>query len=259
MKKSNAGFTLVELAIVLVIIGLLVGGVLVGQDLIKAAEIRSTVRQMEDFNTAVNTFRTKFGGYPGDLVANKATSFGFATRDGTNGAGDGDGLIEGRGGANNVIGGENALIWRDLSQADLIADAFSVGAETIPAAITAANMPQYLPQTKMRESTSIHITVSEGKNYYYLGQLTQATGVVTNADGMTPMEAKSIDEKIDDGYPLTGTTLAVNTLTASGYTLKAAATAGSTVCVSDLATDDYNVVEEYRANVTCQLIARASF
>lgn len=49
------GFTLIELSIVLVIIGLIVGGVLVGKDLIIASEVRSQIGQIEKYNTAVHT------------------------------------------------------------------------------------------------------------------------------------------------------------------------------------------------------------
>ena len=55
--NTRSAFTLVELAIVLVIIGLIVGGVLVGQDLIKAAQIRSVVTDIERYNAAATTFR----------------------------------------------------------------------------------------------------------------------------------------------------------------------------------------------------------
>lgn len=260
-KKHNAGFTLVELAIVLVIIGLLVGGVLVGQDLIKASEIRSTVKQMEDYNAAVNTFRTKFGGYPGDLVANKAASFGFVTRAGSTGRGDGDGLIEGYAGANNVLGGENTLVWVDLSAADLVPDAFTTGTDAASLSVdTSSEAAALLPQTKVRENTYIHITVSQGKNFYMLSNVeTDGSGVITTSAGLTPLEAKSIDEKVDDGYPLSGTTVAITALTATDYTEDTATAAASGVCVADLATDDYNVVEANRANVNCQIVARASF
>ena len=91
-KKS--GFTLVELAIVLVIIGLIIGGVLVGQDLIKAAEIRSSTTQIEKYNTAATAFRTKYDGFPGDLASARASSFGMQARAGTDGLGDGDGVLE---------------------------------------------------------------------------------------------------------------------------------------------------------------------
>ena len=79
MKNShkNNGFTLVELSIALVIIGLLVGGILVGRDLIESARIRTQVRQIEQLNTAANTFKNKYGSLPGDIHQTKAAQFGF--------------------------------------------------------------------------------------------------------------------------------------------------------------------------------------
>ena len=67
----RSGFTLVELSIVLVIIGLIAGGVLVGRDLIEAAAIRQQITQVERFKTAVQTFRTKYNGLPGDLESHR--------------------------------------------------------------------------------------------------------------------------------------------------------------------------------------------
>jgi prepilin-type N-terminal cleavage/methylation domain-containing protein len=51
-ETQKTGFTLIELSIVLVIIGLVVGGVLVGKDLIFAAQVRRAVSEAESFNTA---------------------------------------------------------------------------------------------------------------------------------------------------------------------------------------------------------------
>ena len=55
------GFTLIELSIVIVIIGLIVGGVLVGRDLIRASQLRGLISEVEEFKTAANTFRLKYG------------------------------------------------------------------------------------------------------------------------------------------------------------------------------------------------------
>src|SRR5882757_2419229 len=109
--QKEAGFTLIELSIVLVIIGLIVGGVLVGQDLIRAAEVRATISQIEKYNTAVNTFRGKYNALPGDMNSSTATAFSFATRGGAAGQGDGNGVIEGPGPNGYVQAGETLSFW----------------------------------------------------------------------------------------------------------------------------------------------------
>lgn len=64
---GNKGFTLVELAIVIVIIGLLVTGVLTGQSLIESAKINRTISDIAKFNAAMNTFKAKYNAVPGDM------------------------------------------------------------------------------------------------------------------------------------------------------------------------------------------------
>jgi len=67
------GFSLVELSIVLVIVGLLVGGVLTGKSLIRAADLRSVSTDYEGYRTATSAFRDKYFGLPGDIT--NASSF----------------------------------------------------------------------------------------------------------------------------------------------------------------------------------------
>ena len=69
----RAAFSLVELSIVLVILGLLTGGILTGQNLIRAAELRSVVTEFQTYQTAVMTFRDKYFALPGDMT--NATDF----------------------------------------------------------------------------------------------------------------------------------------------------------------------------------------
>ena len=66
VKQKNSGFTLVELSIVLVIIGLLVGGILAGADLIRIARLNSIREEVEKFKMATNVFYGKYNCLPGD-------------------------------------------------------------------------------------------------------------------------------------------------------------------------------------------------
>ena len=61
------GFSLLELSIVLVIIGLLAGGVIVGQELVKQSELRTYITQTNSFKTSINTFKSKYNALPGDM------------------------------------------------------------------------------------------------------------------------------------------------------------------------------------------------
>ena len=66
MKKQQSGFTLIELAIVLVIIGLLLGGVLKGQELINAARVKSLITEMKNTQVYVYGYQDRFRALPGD-------------------------------------------------------------------------------------------------------------------------------------------------------------------------------------------------
>lgn len=63
----NKAFTLVELSIVIVIIGLLVGGVLTRQELIYQAKIRAQIKQLDSYDADGLTFKSKYGFIPGDV------------------------------------------------------------------------------------------------------------------------------------------------------------------------------------------------
>ncbi len=277
MTKRNTnrkGFTLVELAIVLVIIGLIVGGVLVGQDLIKAATLRSAVSQLEKVNAAANTFYTKYNGYPGDLLASRATAFALQARAGTDARGDGDGIVEGHNATTataNALGSENVLFWRDLSAASLVAEGFTTATDAPAVSLTGVTATGYLPTSPLRESTFVTILASSGRNFYYVDQINStaaATGVITSSgNGLSPIEAKGMDEKMDDGLPTSGTTLAVTGITNTGvnYTADAgtAVTAGTsspTACVNTTPTpDDYNLQDLDASITNCALVIRSSF
>lgn len=90
--KNEKGFTLVELAIVLVIIGIILGAVLKGQELINNSKIKRVYNQYREVLAAVYTYYDKYGKYPGD-DPNAATRWASASPVPTNG--NNDGLIGG--------------------------------------------------------------------------------------------------------------------------------------------------------------------
>lgn len=63
---NNKGFTLVELAIVLIIISLLIGGILVAQSMIKTSQINGIARQIAQYDAAIANFQTTYNQLPGD-------------------------------------------------------------------------------------------------------------------------------------------------------------------------------------------------
>ena len=114
-KRCEAGFTLVEIAIVMVIIGLLIGGVLKGQQMIKSAKVKRTIKMADELRAAVNTFYDKYGMYPGD--ENSTT-----IPPGDSGNGDGDGQME---------TGERFDVFEDLMNANLISGDYN-GSTDVP-------------------------------------------------------------------------------------------------------------------------------
>jgi prepilin-type N-terminal cleavage/methylation domain-containing protein len=254
MAKHTSGFTLIELSIVLVIIGLIVGGILVGQDLIVSAATRAQLTQIEKYNTAVHTFQTKYGGIPGDLALGLATQFGFAIptaggRSGQAGCRDGNGLIDGYqpGGTNQIypsVMGENALIWDDLSRAGLVDGNYTTAYNGHPDICNAVyyvagmTLDGILPNGKIGYGTYVHTYEVNGYNWWQLAQVTQlASAILPLTPSIPVIQAYNMDKKVDDGIPNTGTVQAI-TVQSSSQTALAVVGAQS----SDSATSCYNNV-----------------
>src|SRR3954467_15197695 len=104
--KKNGGFTLIEIAIVLVIIGLLLGGVLKGQELINSAKVKNLANDFRIVQTFIYGYQDKFKALPGD-DPNASTHL-------TGGAnGNGNGVINGL--WNSATGtDESFLFWQDV-------------------------------------------------------------------------------------------------------------------------------------------------
>lgn len=114
----QSGFTLIEIAIVLVIIGLLLGGILKGQELITSARVRNIISQVDGTKAAFFGFQDRYRALPGDFTA-ATTQITGATQNG-----NGNGLIE--------SGNESIAVWDHLSHAGFINGTFVFNATEGP-------------------------------------------------------------------------------------------------------------------------------
>eukprot|EP01136_Pigoraptor_vietnamica_P027947 Opistho-1_new@84894 len=132
--KKQAGFTLVEIAIVLVIVGLLLAGVLKGQELIESSRIKAIATDMRGIQAAYNGYVDRFRAIPGDELAATMTNRGWA---GTAGAAAADGTLAITPAQTFTNGGEQASFWRALRASGLIAG------DPTPVANAVAGLPRH--------------------------------------------------------------------------------------------------------------------
>lgn len=116
-KYRQSGFTLVEIAIVLVIIGLLIGGVLKGREMITNAKIKRIENDFAGVSAAIYAYQDRYGVLPGDDPS-ASTRFAGTWRASDNGNGNGN-ISGGWSSTNN--GAESRKIWKHLRGSGLIA------------------------------------------------------------------------------------------------------------------------------------------
>ena len=183
MKSQQSGFTLVEIAIVLVIIGLLLGGVLKGQELINSAKAKSYAQDFRTIQAALYGFQDRFKGIPGDL-AGAATKITTATTASTPGT-VGNGQIEGA--WNSTTGtDESCLAWQHMRLAGFLA-----GNTTVDCSAGSAYLQSNADGGRIGISSTMQITGMTGS--YNIC----STGVLGKI-------AKQLDTQLDDGNPAAG-------------------------------------------------------
>ncbi len=188
MKRNQAGFTLVEIAIVLVIVGLLLGGILKGQELVQNAKVRNIADQQNAIKAAYYAFQDRYRALPGDYVAAGTNIPNVAPA--TNG--DGDAQIEGGGSS------ESVYAWHHLTNAGFISCSECAGLAPAPATPSAANSPS-------NANGGVMTIVFD--NLYNNGALGTGNNV-NNLKSGTQIPSNilaEVDRKIDDGNPQTGT------------------------------------------------------
>jgi hypothetical protein len=210
-----SAFSLVELSIVLVILGLLTGGILAGQSLIRAAELRSISTEYQRYITGLHSFRDRYFALPGDMT--NATKFwGIAGGTGTDATcrdtistdaktcdGNGDGRVGINSGVTHV--NERFRFWQQLANAGLIEGFYTGtgGAVGRQQAVVGENVPVSKMGAGIGWGVKSFDTSAEGGNMMNMG-VTSTTNNSLTPLGSLPSEAWNIDTKLDDGMPLTG-------------------------------------------------------
>lgn len=221
VMSGRSGFSLVELSIVLVILGLLVGGILSGQSLIHAAELRSVSTQRDRYASAVQAFRDKYFQLPGDF--NNAESFwgqqaaGIPCRTtASSGAltcnGNGDGqfaafMMMDSGGVWHASD-ESFRAWQHLANAGLIEGQFA-GISGGGLCATATNGLPACPLGKISNSAwfmnTYSVSISSANGFDNAGGDNGLEFIGTLGTGiLSPQDIWNIDTKVDDGKPATG-------------------------------------------------------
>jgi prepilin-type N-terminal cleavage/methylation domain-containing protein len=221
--RAQSGFSLVELSIVLVILGLLVGGVLSGQSLIRAAELRAVTTEAGRYTTAVRSFQDKYFALPGDM-ANATAFWGKSAADcnSQSGAvaapgtcnGNGDGIIDWPVAASAT--GETFRGWQHMARAGLIEGTYTGNAGPVELADPEPkiNVPEsrfsqalwgfgYYDNANGSNSYSFNYDM---RNWMIIGSEDDSS--YTDGPLFRAEEAWNIDTKLDDGRPGTGRVIA---------------------------------------------------
>ncbi len=199
-RARERGFTLVEIAIVLVIIGLLLGGILKGQELITSARVRNLADQASAVQAAYYGFVDRYHAIPGDMLATQVCGAIGNSVSGCPGAPVG-GIASSNGG-NAVIDAGNwaeaSAVWSHLSAAGFLQG-------TYPGNATAATYAQTSPLLAPQNPWGGSLLLARTPDYVDSTAPTPAPRLHLIVGGNIPVNVmRELDVKIDDSLPAQG-------------------------------------------------------
>ena len=191
-RVQSPGFSLIELSIVIVIIGLIMGGIMTGRSLIKNAELMSIGNDVERYRQSVAGFQQQFTELPGDFTR-AAAIWGTGTV-----SGNGNGIVNGS--------GEDLRFWQHLALAKMIDGQFT-GLSGMPASYIQAGVN--VPATRYKNgAVSFQYLGTQNAHSWYFNDTYGHIYYLSNGTGdrlVTAEDAKNLDRKFDDGLVASGT------------------------------------------------------
>ncbi len=200
MKSKQSGFTLIEIAIVLVIIGLLLGGVLKGQELINSAKVKNLATDFKNIPVYIYGYQDKFRALPGDdsQAASHVTGGVTCTPTATSSCTLGNGMIDGN--WNDVTSAsESFVFWQNVRIAGLA-----------PGSTDVTQGVAYLPTN----ATGGIVGIQSGTNDATKTPIKDSTGAAIRGSyivcsaGILGKFAKQLDIQMDDGNTASGSMMA---------------------------------------------------
>jgi prepilin-type N-terminal cleavage/methylation domain-containing protein len=200
--SRQRGFTLVELAISLMIIGLLIGGVLKGIELVQNAKVTQMVRQIKSYDAAVISFQSIYTALPGD-IASPGTKLPHCTTSPCTLGGNNDGIIgQAQGVTGSTPNDEAATFWIHLEKAGLVSGIRDSAWGTNQSSDTNMNVNPLGGSIAIMNWTHAAdglYSPSQKGHYWY------TVGVAPYYPYPIPINVLAlVDQKIDDGDPWTG-------------------------------------------------------
>lgn len=226
MHSKQSGFTLVEIAIVLVIIGLLLGGVLKGQELINSAKVKNFATDFRNIPLFIYGYQDKFKALPGD-DASAVAHVGAGATQISAANGSGNGTLNGNwwDGASSLATSETVAFWEHVRRANLAAGPTAIATD------------DDLPKNAEGGRLGIEAGSTVAANQYITGL--SGTYIVCSK-GILGKFAKQLDSTLDDGNTFTGSVRATPSLSTEGrgnaaHCPVANTPAGCTTAVDDAA------------------------
>ena len=205
--KKQSGFTLIELAIVLVIIGLLLGGVLKGQELINSAKVKNMASDFRNIQVQIYSYQDKYRALPGDDAA-AVNHVGAAD------PGDGDGEIEGAWSSTTQTD-ESYNFWQHIRLANLATGSTTLGDPTY--------VPTNTEGGRIGVQSNPQDTITDLRGSY-----------AVCSSGILGRFARELDTALDDGDTATGSMMTAANGTVTGTAAVAAVTSsGATPTIDD--------------------------